>query len=130
MMNYENDQREEKLPQTLRHSDLEKVKEAADIMKNNLDKNITVEYLAKEVGTNPNKLQEGFKYTFDHTVNKHNQQLKLEAAREMLDKSDLTISEITHKIGLNNRSYFSKIFREKYGVSSKYFLKSQRSQHN
>ena len=126
---YENEQREEKRPQMLRQSDLEKVKQAADIIANNLDKNLAVEYLAKEVGTNVNKLQEGFRYTFDHTVNKHSQQLKLEAATEMLDKTDLNISEIVQKIGLNNRSYFAKIFREKYGVSPKYFLKNKCMSH-
>lgn len=106
----------------LRRSDVEKVKSAVEIINRDLNQNYSVDHLAKEVGTNVNKLQEGFKYMFDLTVNKYIQQVKLEAARELLTESDHNISQIVGQIGLNNRSYFSKIFKEKYGVSPKYFL--------
>jgi YesN/AraC family two-component response regulator len=55
------------------------------------------------------------------------QHIKLEAAKEMLKLSEKNISEIVTSIGLNNRSYFSKIFKEKYGVSPKYFLKNKKN---
>ena len=58
------------------------------------------------------------------------QHIKLEAAKIMLMESEKNISEIVTAIGLNNRSYFSKIFKEKYGVSPKFFLKSRRNGHN
>lgn len=106
----------------LRRSDVEKVKRAVEFIGEDLTKNYSVDHLAKEVGTNVNKLQEGFKYMFDLTVNKYVQQVKLEAAKEMLTHSEHNISQIVAMIGLNNRSYFSKIFKEKYGVSPKYFL--------
>lgn len=54
------------------------------------------------------------------------QQVKLEAAKELLSTTEYNISQIVNMIGLNNRSYFSKIFKEKYKVSPKYFLKSAR----
>ncbi|NND88827.1 MAG: helix-turn-helix transcriptional regulator, partial [Flavobacteriaceae bacterium] len=78
---------------------------------------------------NVNKLQEGFKYVYNLTVNKYMQHVKLEAAKEMLLLSEKNISEIVTSIGLNNRSYFSKIFKEKYGVSPKYFLRTK-NKHN
>ncbi len=106
----------------LRRTDVEKVKRAVEVINEDLNHNYSVEELAKEVGTNVNKLQEGFKYMFDLTVNKYVQQVKLEAAKEMLTHSEHNISQIVGQIGLNNRSYFSKIFKEKYGVSPKYFL--------
>lgn len=106
----------------LRRSDVEKVKRAVELIEEDLTKNYSVDHLAKEVGTNVNKLQEGFKYMFNLTVNKYVQQVKLEAARELLTHSEQNISQIVALIGLNNRSYFSKVFKEKYGVSPKYFL--------
>ncbi|QED38125.1 helix-turn-helix transcriptional regulator [Antarcticibacterium arcticum] len=121
---YMDDQREDHLPKILRQKDIENVKKAIEIVKANLDTNLTIDYLANEVGTNVNKLQEGFKYMFELTVNKYMQQLKLEAAKEMLESTDNNISQIVNLIGLNNRSYFSKIFKEKYHVSPKYFLRS------
>lgn len=123
---YQDDQGEDNLPKILRQRDIENVKKAIKIVKANLDTNFSIDYLANEVGTNVNKLQEGFKYMYDLTVNKYMQHLKLEVAKEMLESSDNNISQIVNLIGLNNRSYFSKIFKEKYNVSPKYFLKSTR----
>lgn len=122
---YQDDQREDRIPQLLRRSDVEKVKRAVDLVHSDLSKNYSVDYLAKEVGTNVNKLQEGFKYMFNLTVNKYMQQAKLEAAKELLATTEYNISQVVDLIGLNNRSYFSKIFRERYGVKPKYFLKSR-----
>ncbi|MGB7842428.1 MAG: AraC family transcriptional regulator [Salinimicrobium sp.] len=122
---YQDDQNDNQ-PQIMRRSDVEKVKKAVHIIKENLNQNFSVEHLAKEVGTNVNKLQENFKYMFDLTVNKYMQQVKLEAAKEMLSNSDHNISQIVSQIGLNNRSYFSKIFKEKYGVSPNYYLNNKK----
>jgi len=120
---YEDDENSENLPQILRKSDIQKVDYVAKRIQGDLSTKHTVESLAKEAGTNVNKLQEGFKYVYNLTVNKYMQHVKLEAAKEMLNLSEKNISEIVTAIGLNNRSYFLKIFREKYGVSPKYFLK-------
>ncbi|MCM4155558.1 AraC family transcriptional regulator [Gramella sp. AN32] len=124
---YEDDENEENLPQILRKSDIQKVDYVSKRIQGDLSTNPTVESLAKEAGTNVNKLQEGFKYVYDLTVNKYMQHIKLEAAKEMLKSSEKNISEIVTSIGLNNRSYFSKIFKEKYGVSPKYFLKTRKN---
>ncbi|MUP44740.1 AraC family transcriptional regulator [Gramella sp. BOM4] len=124
---YEDDANGENLPQILRRSDIEKVDHVAKKIQADISTNPTVEALAKEAGTNVNKLQEGFKHVYNLTVNKYMQHVKLEAAKEMLIDSDKNISEIVTSIGLNNRSYFSKIFKEKYGVSPKYFLKTRKN---
>lgn len=122
---YEYDADTEMLPQLLRKSDIEKVDYVVRLIEQDISKIFTVEELAKESGTNVNKLQDGFKYVYNLTVNKFIQSRKLEASKEMLMNSEKNISEIVAAIGLNNRSYFSKIFKEKYGVSPKYFLKKR-----
>ncbi|HSI69014.1 MAG TPA: AraC family transcriptional regulator [Gillisia sp.] len=125
---YQDDESVDKLPTILRKSDIEKVDYVARRILGDLASNLTVESLAKEAGTNVNKLQEGFKYVYDLTVNKFIQHKKLEAAKDMLLTTDKNISEIVTAIGLNNRSYFSKIFKEKYGVNPKYFLKTRKAE--
>jgi AraC-like DNA-binding protein len=124
---YHDDQSGDRLPRILRKSDIEKVDHVVSRILGNLGCNFTVESLAKEAGTNINKLQEGFKHEYKLTVNKYMQNKKLEAAKEMLMTSEKNISEIVTAIGLNNRSYFSKIFKEKYGVNPNYFLRSRNS---
>lgn len=81
MAQYQDDQREDKLSQILRRTDVEKVKNAAELNSKNTGKNYTVDFLAKEVGTNVNKLQGGFKYIYNLTVNKYIQQVKLGTAK-------------------------------------------------
>jgi AraC-like DNA-binding protein len=122
---YQDDQRDD-TPQILRKSDAEKVKHAQNLIGENLSTNYSVEILAREVGTNINKLQEGFKTLFGLTVNKYMQQIKLDKAKELLTTSEHNISEIVNIIGLNNRSYFSKVFKERYGVSPNYFLSARK----
>lgn len=122
---FEDDQDNEKQAYILRRSDIEKVRRVVEIIHEDLSQNLTVDYLAKEVGTNVNKLQEGFKYLFDLTVNKYIKQVKLEKAKELLTNSNHNVSQIVDQIGLNNRSYFSKVFKEKYGVSPKYFSQNR-----
>lgn len=123
---YHDDQQKDKLPQIMRRADVEKVRRTVEIIHNDLSKNYSVDFLAKEAGTNVNKLQEGFKFMFNLTVNKYMQQAKLEVAKKLLISSEYNISQIVSMIGLNNRSYFSKIFKEKYGVSPKYFLNERK----
>lgn len=122
---YEDDEAEGKLPQILRQSDIQKVDYVVKRIWGDMGSNLSVELLAKEAGTNVNKLQESFKYVYNLTVNKYMQHIKLTAAKEMLMTSGKNISEIVTAIGLNNRSYFSKVFKEKYGVNPKYFLKNR-----
>lgn len=124
---YHDDQSGGKWPKILRKSDIKKVDYVTSRILANLGCNFSVESLAKEAGTNINKLQEGFKHEYNLTVNKYMQTKKLEAAKEMLMTSDKNISEIVTAIGLNNRSYFSKIFKEKYGVNPNYFLRFRKT---
>ena len=42
-------------------------------------------------------------------------QVRLKRAMEMLRKSSLNVSEVSHQVGFNSTSYFIKCFREYYG---------------
>lgn len=121
IIQYLDDQRADGTPQMIRRSELKKIEMAVRLIEENIGINYTVEELANEVGTNVNKLQEGFRILFGLTVKKYAQDQKFEAARELLEKRDANISEIVRNLGLSNRSYFSKVFKEKYGVSPSYF---------
>ena len=44
---------------------------------------------------------------------------RLDKGRELLSKSDLSIKEITAQIGYNDQNYFSRIFKNKFGLSPK-----------
>ena len=43
--------------------------------------------------------------------------IRLESAAQLLRESQLTISEITARVGFNSNSYFSTCFKALYGVT-------------
>jgi AraC-like DNA-binding protein len=112
----------------LRKATIEKIEKAVDIIKKELDMRINVHKLAKRVGLNQNTLQSGFKTLFDTSVNEYIKTHKLELAKQLLEKSDLNVTEITYKIGINSRSYFSKLFKARYGISPNEYLTQIRDQ--
>jgi len=105
--------------QILRKADLDKIHLAAKILKQELASPLTVKNLAKKVGTNTTKLQEGFNLLFKTSVNNYLKKIRLEFAKEQLIIGELNIGEIASKIGIINKSYFSRLFKEAYGVNPK-----------
>lgn len=106
----------------LRKSTIEKVEKAVEIIKDELDARISVHKLAKRVGLNQNTLQSGFQVLFETSVNEYIKDYRLDYAKDLLENSDLNITEITYKIGINSRSYFSKLFKDRYGISPKDYM--------
>lgn len=53
----------------------------------------------------------------DMTYSAYLQQIRLEHAASMLLGTDKTVDEISRLVGYQNKGYFYKIFREKYGVT-------------
>lgn len=101
----------------LRKLEISLVIEASGIINNEILDFKTVPELALLVGINSNKLQNGFKELYGTTVNDYVHNRRLDLARGLLKNSEFTISEIVFMIGLASKSYFSKIFKEKYGLS-------------
>lgn len=118
---YEDDRREKPKRQILRKSELDQIQRSVQLLKSELANPITIKDLANKVGTNPTKLQEGFKYTFGYTVNSYLNKLRLEYARDQLMIGELNISQIANNIGITNKSYFSRLFKSVYHLNPKEF---------
>jgi len=101
----------------LRKSEIKLIQEAAALIDNNILNFQSVQHLANQVGININKLQNGFKEIYRKTVNMYVQDSRLDLANNLLKNTDSSISEIVYKIGLSSKSYFSKIYKNKYGCS-------------
>lgn len=112
--------------QILRRSTIEKIEHAATLIKNDLATNYSVNQLAKRVGLNQNTLQTGFQHLFNSSVSHYIRNKRIAKAKELIETTDLNITEITYSVGINSRSYFSKLFKEKYKVTPKEYLKQTR----
>lgn len=117
IMEYQDAQFAEGNRSVLLKRELKLVKEAVDIIEANIIAFDGVQELAQRVGLNPTKLQNGFKEIYGHTVNSYVQEKRLNTAYTLIRTSDYSFSEIAYMIGLSSKSYFSKIFKDRYGLT-------------
>lgn len=104
-------------------SDLVKVKELTDYIENAYDTNLQIAELELIAGLSAAKLQEGFKFLHGLTICEYIRTVRLLKAEKLINRSDMNISEIVYAVGFTSRSYFSKIFKEKFNVSPTMYKK-------
>lgn len=114
----------------LRKATIESVEKAVTIIKNEIDNMASVEALASRVNLNTKSLQLGFQMLYNTSVNDFIKNYRIEKAKELIEKSELNITEITYQVGINSRSYFSKLFKEKYNISPKQYYSKIRETRN
>lgn len=111
------------LPTSLIKTELKAIRKLGEKIIKNPSKNYSLDQLTQESGLSQAKLQDGFKFLYNRTVTEYIRHIRLETAREMMNTSDLNISQIVYSIGFTSRSYFSKIFKEKYDITPNEFRK-------
>jgi AraC-like DNA-binding protein len=111
------------LPTSLIKSELKLVRRISKAISKNPSFEYSLEQLSGEYGLSQVKLQDGFKFLFNRTVTEYIRHVRLETSRELIRTTDLNISQVVYTIGFTSRSYFSKIFKEKYGVTPYEFKK-------
>lgn len=107
----------------LRIQELKRVAEIAGYVKSNLSKDLSIKNLTRKTGLNPNKLQHGFNYLYNSTINEFIMASRLEKANELLKSKEYNVAAVVAAIGLESSSYFSKIYKKKYGISPKSYKK-------
>lgn len=107
---------------TLREKEMKAVEKVVEYIDSNIAKVGTVNDLAKIAGMNSNKLQEAFQVVYGKTVNEYLRDIRLTKALNMLTSGNRNVSEVVYELGLSSRSYFSKIFKAKYGISPRKIL--------
>ncbi len=110
-----------KLPRGMLHREMKTIRALAKKIAKNPAKNYRLDTLSRETGLPQAKLQTGFKLLYHRTVTEYIRHIRLESARNLLRESDMNISQVVYSVGFSSRSYFSKIFRAKYGMSPSAF---------
>ncbi len=126
LQQYLDDQNRPEERHILRQSTVERIQNAVEIIREELDQHIGIPELARRAGLNKNTLQQGFKVLHKMSVNDFIRHERIVKAKELLETTDLNVTEVTYKIGINSRSYFSKLFKEKYGMSPKQYVSQRR----
>lgn len=103
-------------------SDFDTFIKLRNYLETNIEKTMTLQVLGREFGIGEKKLQRLFKNFTQKTYGKYIQDYRLEKAVELLSDTTNNISEVVYKLGLKNRSYFTRIFKAKYGMTPSAFV--------
>lgn len=99
----------------LRKQETQKILNIANFISKNLSGNVQISQLQSEFGLSANKLQKGFNHVFGKSVHSFISDMRMERAKNLLETSDLSVSEIAYSIGLSSRSNFSKTYQKRFG---------------
>ncbi|QCW98962.1 helix-turn-helix domain-containing protein [Aggregatimonas sangjinii] len=123
ILQYQDDLEDASNRSILRQSEIKQIESAAKLIKKQISELETISDIAGEVGLNNNKLQEGFQNLYGVTVNQYIQQVRLDLIKDLILNTEYSISEIVDLVGLNSKSYLSKIFRDEYGTTPSEYRK-------
>lgn len=89
----------------------------------NLEKQFTIEWLAREYSTNRTTLMADFKRVTGRTINEFVLDKRIELSKQILAFTNITIEELAEKCGFSSQSYFTRAFKKKTGLSPMQFRK-------
>lgn len=93
------------------------INEAIRFIELNYQKDITVEEIAENCGLNRNYFGKKFKEGFGKTPQEFLMRFRMTKATELLEKTHLSIGEISRAVGYNDQLHFSRAFKNTYGIS-------------
>jgi len=97
--------------------DKEFINNVLDYINENLkDEKLNVETLASKLCLSRSKLYRKIKALTGDTANEFIRKVKLEKAKNLIESSDFSISEISFKVGFSSPSYFTKCFKDYFGA--------------
>ncbi len=102
------------------------VEKAVRYVEENMQRSdLTVEEMSRSMGMSRVHLYKKILALTGKTPIEFIRVLRLKRAAQYLRESQLSVAEIAYKLGFNNPKYFSKYFREEYGISpSDYQMKN------
>ena len=103
-----------------------KINEARAIMKQEINHNISPEAIAATLNVSYSWFRKMFKKYVDVSPAQYQAYLKYMRSKELLDTTELNITEIAYKLGFENTGQFSTFFRKKEGIPPLQYRKLQR----
>ncbi|MBQ7356821.1 MAG: PocR ligand-binding domain-containing protein [Clostridia bacterium] len=83
----------------------------------NIDKKLTAQKIANGVHVSKSTLYSTVSSSFGCTVSEFISKVKIDKAKELLQKTDLQVEEIAERLGFSSPAYFGKVFKRIVGVS-------------
>ncbi len=110
---------------SLGHSERAQIHEARAILLRDLANPPSLDMLARAVGVNPNKLNQGFRQEFGMTVFAWYRKTRIQHACELLRQGQLNIDETAQALGFHDTPHFIRHFKQHFGKTPGMYLKEQ-----
>lgn len=85
----------------------------------NFDRNLSLDRLGEVVHLHPAYLSKVFKEVTDVNLSSYITDIRMQKAAELLEQTDLKVHEVMGLTGYSKSQYFSKLFKDKFGVTPK-----------
>jgi DNA-binding response OmpR family regulator len=103
---------------TLTSVDEQFLKRAVEIVEENIsDPQFNVPKLIAELGTSRSALYRKLRALVDQSANEFIRSIRLKRAAQLLVQNQLTVSEISYRVGFNDPQYFSKSFKKEFNMT-------------
>lgn len=89
-----------------------KLREAIAYIQEHLEQNLTLAELAAVVHMSPHYFASLFKQSTGLTPHQYVTSCRIERAKQLLARRELTIVEICQQVGFQNQSHFTRVFRQ------------------
>ncbi|AEE95683.1 AraC family transcriptional regulator [Mahella australiensis] len=103
---------------------IKRIENAVDYINEHYDTPITIADLAECAGLSPTYFEAEFKRIMGCTPIEYINNLRIDRSIELLLAGNYTIGEIAEKVGFSDIFYFSRVFKNKKGVSPTNYIKS------
>jgi AraC-like DNA-binding protein len=112
---------------TLASADDKFIKTALELIESNISNAAyTVEDMSQDIGMSHTQLYRKIKALTGQTINEFIRSIRLKRAAQLLEQHQLTVSEITYKVGFTDLQHFRECFKKMYGLTpSQYAQKSE-----
>ena len=94
------------------------VSEFSSIVESNIaNENFGVDDICKEIGISRVQLYRKVKAVLGLNINDYILSVRMQRAKYLLLNEDLSISEISFKVGFSSQAYFATVFKSKFGAT-------------
>lgn len=90
---------------------------AIHFMKENIEKRLSLEEIARSTGYSPSYFSVLFSQRTGYPPLTYFNQLKIQKACQLLDFTDMKVNQVCYKVGIEDSYYFSRLFRKVMGMS-------------
>ena len=114
---------ENKSKGSLKQTEFEITYRIKRIIEENIENPLSLQELSREAGISHPKLNYCFRTVYGKTVFEHLRDIRLKKAKLLLDEGRFNVSEAAYEVGYTNLSYFTKSFKNYFGLNPGDYLK-------